>query len=65
MIIFFDTEFTSLHVKSKLISIGLISEDGREFYAEMTDTYLISHCSDWVKENVLPLLDAPEAHDAR
>ena len=60
MLIFFDTEFSSLHVKSKLISIGFISEDGQEFYAEMTDTYLWFHCSDWVKENVLTLLDAPE-----
>ena len=61
MLIFFDTEFTSLHVKSKLISIGLIAEGGQEFYAEITDTYLKAHCSDWVKDNVLPLLDAPEA----
>ena len=58
MLIFFDTEFTNLHISSKLISIGLISEDGQEFYAEMTDTYLKSHCTDWVKENVLTLLDA-------
>lgn len=61
MLIFFDTEFTSLHPKSKLISIGLIATDGREFYAEMTDTYMKSHCSEWVKDNVLPLLDAPES----
>ena len=60
MLIFFDTEFTNLHVSSKLISIGLISEDGQEFYAEMTDTYLKSHCTDWVKDNVLTLLDASE-----
>lgn len=60
LIIFFDTEFTNLHVSSKLISIGLISEDGKEFYAEITDTYLKLHCTDWVKENVLTLLDASE-----
>jgi hypothetical protein len=36
MLISFNTQFTSLQVKSKLISIGCISEDGREFYAEMT-----------------------------
>lgn len=60
MLIFFDTEFTNLHISSKLISIGLISEDGQEFYAEITDTYLKSHCTDWVKENVLTLLDASE-----
>ena len=35
--IFFDTEFTGLHQKTTLISIGLVSEDGREFYAELTD----------------------------
>jgi len=32
--IFFDTEFTGLHKDTTLISIGLIAEDGRTFYAE-------------------------------
>jgi len=35
--IFFDTEFTGLHQNTTLISIGLISECGKTFYAELTD----------------------------
>ena len=36
MLFFLDTEFTGLGIDPKLISIGLISEDGtREFYAEL------------------------------
>ena len=37
MKIFFDTEFTDLSMDPRLISIGLISEDGREFYAELSE----------------------------
>ena len=33
--IFFDTEFTGLHQKTTLISIGLIAETGETFYAEL------------------------------
>lgn len=35
--VYFDTEFTGLVQDAKLISIGMISEDGRTFYAESTD----------------------------
>lgn len=35
--IFFDTEFTGLHKDTSLISIGLVSENGQKFYAEITD----------------------------
>lgn len=52
MKIFFDTEFTGLHKDTTLISIGLVSEDGRTFYAELTD-YNDKQCDDWIKENVL------------
>ena len=37
MKIFFDTEFTGLHKNTTLISIGMIAEDGKTFYAEFTD----------------------------
>ena len=50
--IFFDTEFTGLHKNTTLISIGLISEDGRAFYAELTD-YDEKQCDDWIEKNVL------------
>lgn len=58
MKIFFDTEFTSLHEMPKLISIGLISEDGaHQFYAEISDTYCQSDLSDFAISHVVPLLD--------
>lgn len=54
MRVFLDTEFTDFE-DCELISIGMVSEDGREFYAERTD-YDRSKCNDFVKEIVLPLL---------
>lgn len=60
MKVFIDTEFTDFK-DSRLISIGLVTEDGeRSFYAELTDNYTQDDCSYFVLETVLPLLDAPE-----
>ncbi len=59
--IFFDTEFTDVVKHPKLISIGFVSEDEREFYAELADTYDFEECSDFVQETVLPLLEGGEA----
>lgn len=56
--IFFDTEFTELGVDPRLISIGLVSEDGeRTFYAELSDTYQLKDCSDFARQAVLPQLE--------
>jgi len=52
MKIFFDTEFTGLHKNTTLISIGLVDENGRTFYAEFGD-YDESQCDSWIKENVI------------
>lgn len=52
MKIFFDTEFTGLHKNTTLISVGCVAEDGRTFYAELTD-YDKKQCDDWIKENVI------------
>ncbi len=52
MKIFFDTEFTGLHKNTTLISIGLVADDGRKFYAEMTD-YDRGQLNPWLKENVI------------
>lgn len=54
MLIFLDTEFTDF-VRPDLISIALVAEDGREFYAERTD-YHRDACSAFVRENVVPFL---------
>jgi hypothetical protein len=50
--IFFDTEFTGLHKNTTLISIGLISENGKQFYAEFND-YDSNQVDEWLKKNVI------------
>ena len=52
MKLFFDMEFTGLRQNTTPISIGIVSEDGKRFYAEFTD-YDESQCDDWIKENVI------------
>lgn len=62
MRIFFDTEFTGLMLDAKLISIGLVDESGlAEFYAELRDTYVVSDCSDFCQQEVLPHLEGGAA----
>lgn len=51
----FDTEFIEDGKTIDLISIGVVAEDGREFYAESNECDL-SRASDWVKANVIPHL---------
>ena len=51
MLIFLDTEFTKFSYPD-LISLALVAEDGREFYAERTD-YRQNECSAFVQETVL------------
>jgi len=60
MLLFLDTEFTDLHHEAKLISIALVSEDGKSFYAELADTYERCECSDFVMNFVLPFLKGGE-----
>jgi hypothetical protein len=56
--VFFDCEFTGLHQQTTLVSIGLIAEDGRTFYAEFTD-YDKGQVDAWIKENVIDNLSIP------
>lgn len=55
MKIWFDTEFIEDGKTIDLLSIGLVREDGRMFYAEPAEAD-ISKASAWVRENVLPHL---------
>jgi len=56
--VFLDCEFTEFE-QPKLISIALVTENNeRSFYAELTNTYTINDCSEFVVSIVLPLLDA-------
>ena len=61
MKVFFDTEFTGLHRNTTLISIGLITEDERTFYAEFND-YDQTQLNDWLRKNVLPYLHFVDIH---
>jgi hypothetical protein len=57
MIYVIDTEFQELPETRQVlpISIGIVAEDGRTFYAEFSD-FDHSLANDWVKENVLSKL---------
>ena len=52
MRIFWDTEFTGLHKDTTLISLGMVADNGKEFYAEFTD-FDPWQVDDWVQEHVL------------
>lgn len=56
--LFFDTEFTGLHQKTTLISIGFVAETGQSFYAELTD-YDKSQVDEWLQKNVIDNLVLP------
>ena len=67
MRVFFDTEFTSLGSDPRLLSVGLVSEDGQELYLELADGWMDAMCSPWVRQHVLPMLGKGEQltrHDA-
>jgi hypothetical protein len=55
LLIFFDTEFTEFE-NPELISIGLASSSGKEFYAEVPFTH--ASCSQFVIDIVMPLLSS-------
>jgi len=50
--LFFDMEFTGLHQNTTLISLGIVSECGKTFYAELTD-YDESQIDEWLRKNVI------------
>jgi len=52
---YFDTEFIEYPCTIDLISIGIVAEDGREFYAEASD-FDESKAVEWVRENVISKL---------
>lgn len=54
--LYFDTEFTGLHKNTTLISIGIISDQGVTFYAELQD-YDVTQVDDWIETNVITKLE--------
>ncbi|MFP0199044.1 hypothetical protein ACKJSM_28280 [Pseudomonas sp. PHC1] len=59
MKLFLDCEFTQLNQDTKLISLAMVSEASDEFYVELTDTYQVEDCSDFVIRHILPQLNLP------
>lgn len=51
----FDTEFIEDGKTIELVSIGVVCEDGREFYRINRDAHL-ERANDWVRKNVFPSL---------
>lgn len=61
----FDTEFIEDGKTIELLSIGIVSEDGREFYLENHEADL-NHASFWVRANVFgSMLWTPDAQEDR
>lgn len=57
---FYDTEFIEDGATIELVSIGIVAEDGREYYAVSTD-FDSARANPWVRENVLDKLPNPGA----
>lgn len=58
-LIFMDGEFADLSSNGvKLLSIGLIADNGEKLYLELT--YREEDCNEWVRKNVIPYLRAPK-----
>ncbi len=55
---FFDTEFIEDGLTIDLVSIGVVDEDGREYYAVSTE-FDPSKAGPWVRANVLAKLPSP------
>ncbi|MGP6172788.1 polyadenylate-specific 3'-exoribonuclease AS [Corynebacterium sp. A21] len=55
---FYDTEFIEDGQTIELVSIGIVAEDGREYYAVSTG-FDAAKAGPWVRENVLNQLPSP------
>lgn len=54
MLVFLDTEFTDF-IQCEMISIGMVSTGGHEFYFEIND-YDAKLCSEFVRYEIVPML---------
>lgn len=62
--LYWDMEFSGLHQNTTLISLGIVSDCGKTFYAELTD-FKEDQCDKWIKENVIAnLYLKPENNNA-
>ncbi|MFF3570434.1 polyadenylate-specific 3'-exoribonuclease AS [Nocardia jiangxiensis] len=57
---FYDSEFIEDGTTIDLVSIGVVCEDGREYYA-VSSEFDAAKAGPWVRRNVLPKLPAPSS----
>ena len=57
MKVFLDTEFIETEDVLELVSLGMATEDGREYYG-ITKNYEYAFDDDWVRQNVLAPINA-------
>jgi hypothetical protein len=59
---YLDTEFIERGHEHpiELISIGLVAENGAEYYAVAADGWHREHAGPWVREHVLPFVEQPD-----
>ena len=63
--LYLDSEFTGLHQNTTIISIGIVSDSGKTFYAEL-NYYDKSQVDEWLQKNVIDNLimsEPPEGED--
>jgi hypothetical protein len=58
----FDTEFYEDGSTIELISIGVVSEDGRTYYAETPESRRLARSTQWLATNVAPHLTIDSRH---
>lgn len=58
----FDTEFLEDGRTIQLISIGVVSEDGRTYYAETPDAKKFAQSTQWLAQSVAPHLTVDNRH---
>lgn len=65
MKIFMDLEFTGLHQQTKPISIGLVDENNKKFYAEFNDykNGILDRDRKWIMSNIIPNLLYGKIHN--
>lgn len=60
--LYLDSKFTGLVQNTRLISLAVVAEDGRYFYAESND---FDPVDTWVEQNVIPCLFGDDADALR
>jgi hypothetical protein len=61
---FLDTEFSDTGLQVHPISIGIVREDGREWYGEIQSLWRLD-CDPWILRNVAPHLESAHGMDRK